>query len=59
MSTVPTSELDLGVIAHILRTVLLAYQLDLAGALNEKRMIEKRRYGENIYRKSTQRLIRI
>ncbi len=36
--TVPTSELNLGVIAHILRTVLLTNRLGPAGALNEERL---------------------
>jgi hypothetical protein len=54
ISTVPTSELDLGVIAHILRTVLLTNRLSPAGALNEERLIDERRYGEKINRKLTQ-----
>jgi hypothetical protein len=54
ISTVPTSELDLGVIAHILRTVLLTNRLSPAGALNEERLIDERRYGEMINRKLTQ-----
>jgi hypothetical protein len=51
ISTVPTSKLDLGVITHILRTMLLTNWLGLAGALNEERLIDKQRYKEKINRK--------
>ena len=50
---VPTSKLDLGVIVHILRTMLLTNQLSLIGILNEERLINERRYGEKINRKLT------
>ena len=50
---VPTSKLDLGVIAHILRTMLLTNRLSLVGVLNEERLIDERRYREKINRKLT------